>query len=165
MATILQTADAISCLINKAVDNDAQFEHLTKLRTTPFAEVAVAPYVQRIKSRELRCFVEPVVRTVNSGETQDACSQEWLNGIGIVFCQRIDDQGRNDNQPSEICEIRELLNFVEAIGDRFLNDWNRIETKGGTTRIQKEETDQQLVNREWIREHQVFYSQLNVVYG
>ena len=165
MATILQTADAISCLINKAVANDAQFEYLTEMRDSPFAIVTVAPYVTRITSRTLRCFVEPVVRTVNSGETQDACSQEWLNGLGIVICQRLDDQGSDDNQPGDICEIRHLLDFVEAIGEKFLGEWSSIETDGGTTRIQKEETDQELVNRDWIREHQVFYSQLNVFYG
>ena len=165
MATILQTADAINCLINAAVAKEAQFECLTEIRREPFAMVGVAPYVARIKSRKLRCFVEPVARQVHSGETRDACSQEWLNGIGIVFCQRLGDIGNDDNQPGNICEIRELLNFAEAIGEKFLSDWNAIQTAGGITRIEKEETDQELVNRQWIREHQVFYSQINVTYG
>ena len=137
----------------------------TWLRREPFAVVAVAPFINRIKARELRCYVEPVARTVNSGETQDACSGEWLNGIGIVFCQRLDDEGNNGEQPGEIEEIRRLFNFVEKMGERFLEDWNRIDIGGEFARIQKEETDQEIVNREWIREHRVFYSQLNVVYG
>lgn len=137
----------------------------TWLRREPFAVVAVAPFINRIKARELRCYVEPVARTVNSGETQDACSGEWLNGIGIVFCQRLDDEGNNGEQPGEIEEIRRLFNFVEKMGERFLKDWNRIDIGGEFARIEKEETDQEIVNREWIREHRVFYSQLNVVYG
>lgn len=162
MATITQTADALSCLINDHAKGD---KTLTEIRKDPFAIVAVAPYVSRIKSRELRCYVEPVSRVVNNGETQDACSGEWLNSLGIVFCQRLDDQGRDEEQPGDICEVRSLIDFVEAIGDRFLNDWNRVETKGGVVRIDKGETEQELVNRQWVREHHVFYSQLNVTYG
>jgi len=165
MPTILETADAISCLINRAVAKDPQFECLTEMRDEPFAIVAVAPSVKRINARKLRCFVEPVARQVNSGETQDACSQEWINGIGIVFCMRVDDVGNDDNQPAEICEIRTLFEFVEAIGDKFLNDWTRIELDDGVTLIQKEETSQELVNRDWIRDHHVFYSQLDVFYA
>lgn len=162
--TSLQKADALACLINKAVASE-ECEDLTGLREQPFAQVAFAPHVSRIKARKFRCFVEPFAKSVNSGETQDACSNEWLSTIGIVFVQRIDDQGNDENQPGDKCEIRNLIKFVEYIGEKILEDWNRLETECGPVRIEKEDTEHDLVNREWLREHQVFYSQINVTYG
>ena len=162
--TAVKKAEALACLINKAVASD-ECKDLTWLREKPFAEVVFAPHVSRIKARKLRCFVEPFAKSVNSGETQDACSGEWLSTIGIVFAQKIDDEGNDENQPGDVCEVKHLVEFVEYISEKLLEDWNRIETDCGPVRIQKEDTDHELINREWLRDHQVFYSQINVTYG
>ena len=162
MPSSLQIADAVSALINGELDGGV-LEGTTLIRESPFAEVAVAPSLERVYSGPLRCFVEPDTASVNETEGQDACSDEWAKQILIVLVQRLDDAEKPNHLPGDIEQVRELVSLGETLADKMLKA-TRLVTEGGTVSLDKQSAAHELFNRDWLRQR-VFYSQIELTYG
>lgn len=161
MPKSLQVADAICKLINDELQG--VLSCVTTIRASPFAEVAVAPALDRVDSGPMRCYVEPVTRLVNDTAGQDACSDDWASQIAIVVVQRLDDLEKPNQQPGNIGQVRELLAVGETLAEHLLKVTS-LKTRGGVARLDKESAEHELFNREWLRQR-IYYSQVTLTYG